>query len=213
MKRIFILSLLVMTLFGVHAQQSTTNLEINGKGAEKQKDKAFLNAYFQQTYDALARSVSGLSAEQLNYKPTPQEWSINQCLEHIVLTERMLFTEAQKNLQAPASPKRRKDVKITDQEVINAISDRSHKAKAPESLIGAGKYSDPAQALEELKSDRKAVAAFVETSSLDDMRNHISDTPFGATDGYHGFLYIAGHTARHTGQIEALKADAGFPKK
>ncbi len=64
MKRIFILSLLVMTLFGVHAQQSTTNLEITGKGAEKQKDKAFLNAYFQQTYDALARSVSGLSAEQ-----------------------------------------------------------------------------------------------------------------------------------------------------
>lgn len=213
MKRILILSFLVMTLIGVNAQQSTTVVKTIAPGAEKQKDKAFLNAYFQQTYDALERSVDGLSAGQLNFKPSPDQWSINQCLEHIVLTERMLFNEAQRNMQAAASPKRRKDVKVSDEEIIKGISDRSHKVKAPDALIGEGKYSNASQALEELKRDRKLVYDYVSTRPLDDMRNHVSETPFGATDGYHSFLYIAGHTARHTGQIEELKADANFPKK
>ena len=195
------------------AQQSATATKAAVSPEIKQKDKAFLSTYFQQTYDALARSVDGLSAAQLNFKPAADQWSINQCLEHIVLTERMLFAEAQKNMQSPASPKRRKDVKISDEEVVNAISDRSHKAQAPAALIGKGKYNNASEALAELKNDRTAVAAYVNTIQLDDMRNHVSDTPFGATDGYHSFLYIAGHTARHTGQIKAIKADSGFPKQ
>lgn len=212
MKRILTLLLLVLSLGSVKAQQSTPVVKTVVTSDVKQKDKAFLNTYFQQTYDALERSVDGLSAGQLNFKRSPEQWSINQCLEHIVLTERMLFDEAKKNLQAAASPKRRKDVKVSDEEIIKGISDRSHKVKAPDALIGEGKYSNASQALEELERDRKLVYDYVSARPLDDMRNHISDTPFGATDGYHSFLYIAGHTARHTGQIEELKADASFPK-
>jgi uncharacterized damage-inducible protein DinB len=213
MKRILTILLLALSIGNVRAQQSTNVSKTVSTGEKKQKDKAFLSAYFQQTYDALERSVTGLSAAQLNFKPSPEQWSINQCLEHIVLTERMLFDEAQKNMQSPASPKRRKDVKVSDEEIIKGISDRSHKAKAPDALIGEGKYSTASQALEELERDRKLVFDYLSPRSLDDMRNHVSDTPFGATDGYHSFLYIAGHTARHTGQIEALKAEASFPQK
>ena len=211
MKKLILLLLLIFNVGAACAQQVEQAPASSGI-SKKENDKKFLADYFQQTYAALERDVSGLSQEQLQYKPAADRWSISQCLEHIVLTERMLFDEAKKNLQAPASPKRRSDVKISDEEVIKAITDRSHKVKAPDALIKDGKYTDPKQALTELQNDRKQVLAYLDKRPLDDLRNHISDTPFGASDGYHSFLYIAGHTARHTLQIEEVKADPGFPK-
>lgn len=212
MKKIVVVFLLSFFVCSAAAQEvKNVSHEVNG-GTKKENGKAFLTDYFRQTYEALEQSVAGLTAEQLNYKQSADKWSINQCLEHMVLTERMLFDEAKKGMQAPASPKRRKDVKVADEDVIKGISDRSHKVKAPDALVGKGKYSDVQQALSELKADRKFVYDYLNTRPLNDLRNHVNDTPFGATDGYHSFLYIAGHTARHTGQIEEIKADPGFPK-
>ncbi len=211
MKKLIIL-LLLMCSVGATWAQEVEKTSSSSATSKKENDKKFLADYFQQTYSVLERDVSGLTPEQLQYKPAADRWSISQCLEHIVLTERMLFDEAKKELQQPASPKRRNDVKITDEEVIKAITDRSHKVKAPEALIREGKYTDPKQALTELQNDRKLVIAYLNTRPLDDLRNHINDTPFGVSDSYHSFLYIAGHTARHTLQIEEVKADPGFPK-
>lgn len=211
MKKILILLLLASVVTGVCAQQAK-QVNVATAASTKENDKAFLNDYFMQTYAKLEESTSGLTSEQLNFKPAADKWSINECLEHIVLTEKGLFEEAKKTMEAPASPKRRKDVKVSDEEVIKGMSDRSHKVKAPEALTGKGKYSNASQALEELKHSRKLVFDYLNTRSIADLRNHISDSPFGPTDGYHAFLYIAGHMARHTGQIDEIKTSPGFPK-
>lgn len=211
MKKILILLLLTSIVTEVCAQQ-VKQVNVAAAAPTKENGKAFLNDYFMQTYAALEKSTSGLTSEQLNFKPAADKWSINECLEHIVLTENMLFDEAKKTMEAPASPKRRKDVKVRDEEIIKGISDRSQKFKAPAELTGKGKYSDAAQALAELEQSRKLVVDYLNTRPIEDFRNHISDSPFGVNDGYHAFLYIAGHTARHTGQIEEIKASPGFPK-
>lgn len=212
MKKLLMLLLLSLVVAQVDAQQAKQISVAADTSPKKENGKAFITDYFQQTYTGLEQSVSGLTADQLNFKPAEDKWSINQCLEHIVLTERMLFDEARKTMETPASPKRRKDVKFSDEEIIKGISDRSHKAKAPEELIGKGKYSEVDQALSELKNDRKAVLDYLASRPISDLRNHVSYSPYGPTDGYHAFLYIAGHTARHTGQIEEIKASPGFPK-
>ena len=211
MKKILILFLFASGIVEVYAQQAK-QVSVAAAAPAKENGEAFMKDYFMQTYAGLERSVSGLTSEQLNFKPAADKWSINECLEHIVLTEKMLFEEAKKTMEAPASPKRRKDVKVRDEEIIKGISDRSHKVKAPAELTGKGKYSDAAQALAELEQSRKLVSNYLSTHPVADLRNHISDTPFGLNDGYHAFLYIAGHTARHTGQIEEIKASPNFPK-
>ncbi len=212
MKRITYLFLLIGCMGTVRSQEVNSGPKAGSGLVNGQHDKNFLAGYFQQTYEGLERSVAGLTVEQLNYRPAPDQWTIGQCLAHIILTERMLFDEARKGLEAPASPKRRKDVKITDDEVIKAISGRTQKVKAPDALVAEGKYVDPEQALEELKGNRTRILAYLKERPLDDFRNHINDSPFGPTDGYHACLYIAGHTARHTAQIEEVKNASGFPR-
>ncbi|MFC7526206.1 DinB family protein [Parapedobacter sp. GCM10030251] len=179
-----------------------------------QHDKAFLLDYYQQTFDALAKSVEGLSDAQLAFKSAPDRWSISQCLEHIIQTEPALFVYAKKTLEQQPNPERRGDVKMSDDDVINGMTDRSFKAKASEELSPkeAGTYTNGKTALKDLKKQRKALLDFIKETSVDDMRNRITDSPFGAVDGYHALLYIPAHTARHTLQIEEIKADPNFPR-
>src|SRR5690606_1043711 len=177
-----------------------------------QDDKAFMLNYYQQTLDNLKKSVAGLTEEQLNFKPTPDRWSISQCLEHIVSTEQMLFEMNKKGMEAPANPEDRDDIKVTDEQVIAGMTDRSHKAQAPEQLLPDGKYKDAQIAITDLEKTRKPILEYINAVPLEELRNHVGESPMGSFDSYQSFLYIPGHTARHTAQIEEVKADSNFPK-
>lgn len=177
-----------------------------------QDDKAFMLNYYQQTLDNLNKSVAGLTEEQLNFKPAPDRWSISQCLEHIVTTEQMLFEMTKKGMEAPANPEDRDDIKVTDEQVIAGMTDRSHKAQAPEQLLPDGKYKDAQTAIADLEKTRKPILEYINTVPLEELRNHVGESPMGSFDSYQSFLYIPGHTARHTAQIEEVKADTNFPK-
>jgi len=67
-------------------------------------------------------------------------------------------------------------------------------------------------AFKDLENQRKEILEFIKNADLEDLRNHVSDSPAGPTDAYQSLLFLAGHTARHTLQIEEVKADTHFPK-
>jgi len=209
MKRLF--SLLLTSLLAVGNLSAQTDTKSTTLVAPA-NGKDFLFNYYQQTFNALQKSVEGLSETQLNFKPAADRWSVRQCLEHIVLTEKIIFDFAKKGMEAPANPERKKDLKMQDEDVFKGITDRSFKAKAPESIVLTGKYLNADAALTDLKINRKAVFKYIDSVSLDDLRNHISDSPIGLIDAYQEFVFLAGHTSRHTAQIEEVKADVNFPK-
>lgn len=206
MKRLLLLLISACTLVHTVAAQSAA--------PRVQHDKAFLLDYYQQTFDALQQSVKGLTEAQLAFKSAPDRWSISQCLEHIIQSEPAIFGYAKKALEQQPNPERKGDVKISDDDVIKGMTDRSFKAKASEELSPkeVGTYKDAKSALKDLKKQRKDLLNYIKGISVDDMRNRITDSPFGAVDGYHSLLYIPAHTARHTLQIEEVKADPNFPK-
>jgi len=177
-----------------------------------QNDKAFLLDYYQQTENQLKEQLDGLNSAQLQYKPSADQWSVSQCVEHIIKTEKMLFDLAKATLAEPATPDRKGEVKVTDQQLIDGITDRSHKAEAPAELIGEGAYTDAEVALADFHAQRKVIISYLEGVSIGDLRDHIADSPFGPVDGYHSMLFIAGHTARHTLQIAGVKSNPAFPE-
>jgi hypothetical protein len=211
MKRIALLLMMLFIIDGSSSAQQkvapkpVTAALVNGK--------EFLLAYYDKTFQTLKSEIIGLNSAQLQFKPDAGRWSVSQCLEHIILTERALFDFAKQGMAKPANPERRAEVKVTDEVVINGINDRSKKAKATDALTGKGSYNDPQEALNVLRNDRKSRLDYINEISIDSLRSHIIDSPFGPIDAYQALLFVAGHTSRHTLQIEEVKADKNFPKK
>ena len=207
MKKLLFLLLAAPAAICVNAQTTAQS--------STQHDKQFLLNYYTQSMTKLEQAVKGLSKEQLHYKPAADKWSISQCLEHIVKTETMLWGFVQPSLDGKANPERRAELKMSDDDVIKGITDRSFKAQAPAEIapVADGEYDDATEAIADLRKSREAIIAYLQKADIENLRNHVSDSPFGPVDGYHSMLYIPGHTIRHTLQIDEIKADKGFPKK
>jgi len=169
--------------------------------------------YFDQTTKELEKQVSGLSEAQLQFKAAPDKWSISQCLEHIILSERMIFDMAKASLTKAPQPERKSEVQMTDDNLKTTITDRSHKFQAPKELQPTGIYKDSKTALADFRAARQPVIDYIKKADAKDLRNHINDYPTGVVDGYQGLMFIAAHCARHTKQIEEVKADPNFPKQ
>ncbi|TDS16108.1 DinB family protein [Sphingobacterium paludis] len=169
--------------------------------------------YFEETTKNLKAQVEGLSAAQLAFKPSPEQWSIGECLEHIILSETMLFEMAKKELAKAPQPERKAEVKVNDENLKHMMGDRSQKFKAPAELQPTGKYTAVKVALQDFTAARKPVLAFIKQANEEDLKNHISEYPTGTVNGHQNLLFIAAHCARHTKQIEEIKANPKFPKK
>ncbi|MCW3463599.1 DinB family protein [Chitinophaga nivalis] len=175
-------------------------------------DKSVLITQLQQTKARLLKDLEGLTDAQLEYKPAADRWSVIECVEHIVLTEKMFMENGQKVLQTPANPEKRAEIKVTDEAILKNIEDRSRKFKAPEVVSPKRTFTSNAATINAFTTQRDQLIDYV-TNTSDDLRNHVTQHPaLGYIDVYQLLLLDAAHTARHTLQVEEVKADPGFPK-
>lgn len=198
-------SLLLGSAVAQMAQPATTTLT-----AEERETALKL---FQTTHDNFIKAISGLSQKQWTFKPGPDRWSVAEVAEHITVSETTIMGLIQHPLmQSAAAPEKREQVKGKDQLVLQRMPDRSNKAQAPEMLRPTGRWATEADLTKAFEDARKANMDYVRTTN-DDLRDHFFDHPaFGTLDGYQWLLLLASHSARHTAQIEEVKADPNFPK-
>lgn len=171
--------------------------------------------YLETTQADFLKSIKSLTAEQLSFKATPESWSIAECAEHIAITETNLFGMMLGTLKEAADPAKRSEVKLTDEQIFAAISDRSFKVKTQEPNEPTKKFGSHEATVKEFLAKRKSNMDYVKTTT-DDLRNHFFTFPveaFGTADSYQLILFMAGHSKRHTLQIEEVKTNEYFPKK
>jgi hypothetical protein len=167
----------------------------------------------QATHDAFLKSIAGLSEKQWKFKPAPDRWSVAEVAEHIAVSESTIFGMVQKIMTSPATPEKRAEDKMTDEQILRMIPDRSHKAQAPEFLKPTNRWATQAELTKAFEESRKATMDYVSTTN-DDPRDHFGPHPvFGPLDAYQWILLISAHSERHTKQIEEVKADPNFPKE
>jgi hypothetical protein len=168
---------------------------------------------FQTTRDNFLKSITGLSQKQWTFKPVPDRWSVAEVAEHITVSESSLSGLVEKQIMtSPAAPEKREQVKGKDELILQRVPDRSHKAQAPEFLRPTGRWATEADLTKAFEESREATMDYIRTTN-DDLRDHFFDHPvFGTLDGYQWLLLISSHSARHTAQIEEVKADPNFPK-
>lgn len=183
------------------------------EGRLTKKEKKFAVNYLTETKNALVNAVSGLTEQQFNYKPAPDRWSVKECLQHIAAAEAGLWKICESTLQATANPEKRAEIKVTDEQLMQGVTDRSKKAQAPEQIRPENSpYGTPQEALNAFTADRDKLIRYMKHTK-GDLRNHVWDSPLaGMLDTYQVVLLIAAHSNRHTQQIEEVKANPGFPK-
>jgi hypothetical protein len=204
-----VLCLVVTLMAASFAQTAATPSATTLSAAEREAALKSLQA----THDAFLKSIAGLSEKQWKFKPAPDRWSVAEVAEHIAVSESLIFAMVQRQIMtSAAAPEKRAEDKMTDEQILQRIPDRSHKAQAPEFLKPTSRWATQAELIRAFEESRKATMDYVRTTN-DDLRDHFGPHPiFGPLDAYQWILLISAHSERHTKQIEEVKADPNFPK-
>lgn len=99
---------------------------------------------------------------------------------------------------------------LNDEEIIQLITDRSVKGQAQGDLIPNERYSKMAEVLRVFDERRRSAISFVKNSD-DHLHRYTIQFPFGVIDAYQVLLFMAGHTERHTAQIQEIMEHPDFP--
>jgi DinB superfamily len=174
-------------------------------------ERKYAAGLMKETYKVAAKSVKGLSETQLNFKAAPDKWSVKECLYHIAGAEKFLWTLFESSMKGAANPEKRAEIKVSDEEIVKMVEDRSKKAQAPEPIQPKNtNYASLSAALEDFKATRMEHIKYIKNST-EDLRNHVVQMPFGYIDCYQLYLMLAAHSNRHTQQINEIKANPAFP--
>jgi hypothetical protein len=184
----------------------------SGADAITQKERDHAVKYLEETREKFLASIAGLSEAQWKYKPGPDRWSVAEVAEHIALSEgTILQLVTDRILKSP--PAKPVAGLTADEAVVKLLLDRSGKAQAPEVLRPTGKWATREELTKDFVAGRERTIAYVK-GTRDDLRAHSAPHPALKTlDAYQWILLLAAHSARHTAQIEEVKADPNFPKK
>ena len=164
-----------------------------------------------KTQAHMLETLDGLTQEQLNFKSSPDSWSIAECVEHLAISENAFDQMLQGSLKTPADPSRRAEVKMTDDELMAMITNRDTKVKTSEPFEPSGKFGSYEETLKAFETKRLEHRTFIETTE-EDLRNHYGQSPFGTLDAFQIILFMSGHTERHVMQMVEVMADKNFPK-
>jgi hypothetical protein len=162
--------------------------------------------------------ISGLSDEQWTFKQNADRWSVGECAEHIVRSERALFDFAQNAMKGKPDPEWYTRTKDKAEFLRKVMPNRNPGgvggAQAPME-IRPTEHWDRAKTIQEFYKIHGEVRAYIETMPRE-LKNHTFEHPFPIfnwLNAYDWLLYVPLHTVRHSKQIIEVQQDAKYPKK
>lgn len=182
------------------------------EGELTKAEKKMVSKLMKSTVKSLTKSVKKLSDAQLNFKASPEKWSITECVYHLALSEDNLWGWMQSVMAAPANPDKRSLIKISNEQLMAGVESRENKVKTGEAFEPKkSRWKTMQEALNYLTNSRLEHATFMKSATAP-MHNHVTEqSPLGPIDAYQIILLLTQHTKRHQAQIEEVKATPGYP--
>ncbi|MEC1292297.1 DinB family protein [Bacillus mojavensis] len=142
--------------------------------------------------------VKGLSDEKLNQKPSSDEWSIREVLEHL----KKIDMAAQNMLkeQVKEAP-----IKKIEEVPLTAAQDRSNKRKAPARLEPDHDFISGSQMKRELDVVREQLTAVIASLKEEDFERVLPHPLFQELTVRQWIDFIGHHEKRHLSQIKEIK--------
>lgn len=162
-------------------------------------------------------AFGGLTPAQLNWKPTPEQWSVGQCLEHLIRTNRGFFPVLEgvargtrrQTLWERVSPLSGLFGKVLLRTLASERKFRAARRLDPSaSEVGAGVVAEFARQQEELAGLMRAAAGA-------DLRRIIITSPVSGLVTYNmldACRIVVAHNRRHLRQARRVTEVSGFPR-
>jgi hypothetical protein len=191
-KGYFLLTMLVLT--GL-AGRMHTNILIT-------KERRTLVTELKSSRNDFLRSVEGLSAKQLNFRPGKNELSIKECVYKLASVENYLWTTAKASLKEEITcvPKSISN----DEALFSFVAQKNFQCNEVN-------FKNTKEALKFYKNERADILKYVHTST-ENVRAHAAKTCAGNFDAYQLIMLNAIFANYYTQQIENIKMHANFPK-
>jgi hypothetical protein len=165
-----------------------------------------LVSHLEMTAVWLADEVSRLTPAQLAFRRSPEEWSIAQVLDHLLVVAPIYWADLQAAMKGPPNTG---VTRSTDADMLWYGIDRTNREKAIPTEVPKGQFRDVQSALAEYRKHHSRLLAYIRETK-DDLRAHF--VPRQGCDAYQWALLITTHEQRHILQIREIKADARFPR-
>ncbi len=175
-----------------------------------ERDRAV--AYLKETRAALVNSTQGLTEAQWRHRPSPEEWSIGDCVEHLAIVEASLLRGIQRMASAPAAPEDQIALAAGKEDLIaKAVPSRGRRVKGPPEAMPKGEWTDAETLLARFIEVRERVIVYAATTADPIRTRQFPHFVFGPLDGFQWLIFMAAHSERHRRQLEEVKTSAGFP--
>lgn len=167
--------------------------------------------------DAL-KTFGELSAEQINWKPSAEGWSVGQCFEHLIKSNELFYDE----LDKIASGTRKNSLLETFSPLsglfgnilINSLKKDSRKLKAPIQKIVPPSEID-AHIVEIFAAHQAELIGKIKRTEAADWKKTKVTSPFLKIATYslaNGYQVIIEHEKRHVRQAKRILETENFPK-
>jgi uncharacterized damage-inducible protein DinB len=167
----------------------------------------------EQAHDRFLAAVSNLTEAQANFRPDENQWTIAEIVEHVSIIDNNFLRLAHKLLKeaesAPRPPKADLNLGHT------SLDENGHQHPGPFPAPERVRPQGGVGIEDSLVKMSASLAGFAEIQSrieAVDLSEQMFTHPFlGPINIYQWMALLGEHEDRHRGQIERLKASAGFP--
>jgi hypothetical protein len=164
------------------------------------------------------QKFGALSAQQINWRPSEEGWSVGQCFEHLIKTNELFYGE----LDKLAAGTRRNSfwenwspfTGLGGSLLINSLKKDERKFKAPSPKIVPPSAVDE-KIVEKFAAHQTELIQKIKRCESADARRIVVTSPFLKAMTYglaDGFTVIVEHEKRHFRQAERVMQAEGFPR-
>jgi hypothetical protein len=166
-------------------------------------EKQEILAHLDEGQQALTLALDGVDEKEAAWKPVAREWSILECVEHLVLAEEFLFSRLEAARPAAGVVSNR----AREAAILSRGLDRSTRMESPEVGRPHGRFNSLQKACANFSEVRTRTVDWVNGLERDP-RSWLTDHPIiqGPVNCYEILLTISVHPRRHSEQIKLIRS-------
>ncbi|MEZ4883620.1 MAG: DinB family protein [Chitinophagales bacterium] len=165
-------------------------------------ERTYLLGLLKESEGELITTLQDVSEESFHSKPSDEQWSMSEIVEHLVMIDTGVLSSIQKHASKV------QDAALENWEnehLVKIVTTRGRKVNAPDFFVPQGRFTTKAEAIAAYRTIRSKIDDFVTTTELPLEKIAFNHMTLGMLNVKNWIAFVAGHCKRHTQQIEELK--------